>query len=313
MDGTANVTNGESNVWCTLVMLGDTYACGAVVMAQSLKGTKYPIWCMVTPDVSDDCKRWLGNYFDRIVEVPFISHKITYMKSKKQKDIYGKWIHHSFTKWNIMNPDLFPINKVILVDADMIFMENCDDLFDLESPAMTFSSPWCKPYAPTGMYNPYGEMKHGQIVPRENIIRGLKNSIVGLACMVLFSPNVQLYNSMMTILNEKPFYGNPSCISGHDEQLISDVLIRNNIPVRHIHQVYNCLVGKKNWLRGETAKTNQWYNGKPWSQSRGEWEDLNVWYDLWDSIVGLDPASEKWLKRDNKGEKNKTVFTTDRC
>jgi alpha-N-acetylglucosamine transferase len=86
------------------------------------------------------------------------------MKSKKQNEIYGSWIHNSFTKWNIFNPKHFPeIDKVILVDADMMFLQNCDELFELPAPALTFSSPWAKPYMTTkfGAYNPYGEMKHG--------------------------------------------------------------------------------------------------------------------------------------------------------
>lgn len=288
-------------IWCTLVMLNDNYACGAAIVAQSLRTvqTKYPIWCMVTNDVSIDCREWLSKHVDKVIIVPVISYPVVSMKSKKQNAIYGSWIHASFTKWNILNPDLFPVEKVILLDADMLFVENCDELFDLPAPALTFSSPWARPYMTNrfGVFNPYGEMKHGQIVDKNNIRRGFHSGILGLACMVLVKPSRKATDIMYTILHREEVYGNSECVSGFDEQLIAETLLALDDPIHHIHQSYNWIIGKTNWLlHKERPKSYQWYNGKPWNQERNSWPDLLVWWSAADQLLVRDPDAKKWFE-----------------
>jgi lipopolysaccharide biosynthesis glycosyltransferase len=258
---------------------------------------------MITDDVSAAAEEFLRAEFDNVIRVPTIAHAVMPMKSKKQNTIYGAWIHASFTKWNILCPDLFPAEKVILVDADMIFRENCDDLFDLRAPALTFSSPWVKPYHPRGGFNPYGELAHGAEVSTDRIRRGLRNGIVGLACMVLVRPDAWTHAKMLSILRARPKYGDSRCMAGFDEQLIAETLLATGDPIYHIHQSYNWIVGKHDWLVGsETPKTQQYYNGKPWHgvtspESRrtvvdeGEWEDVREWWTYADEIMAANPAS----------------------
>lgn len=293
----------QNNIWCVLVMLGDNYAKGAMVVAQSLKNVNsmYKAYCMVTDDVSAECRQQLARLFDRVVEVPYIMHKCVPMRSQKQNEIYGAWINRSFTKWNIFDPSIFPpgeVNKIILLDADMMFLENCDHLFDLDPPAMTFSSPWANPYMrlkeynigtrrrPQGAFNPYGEMKHGSMVPAQLIRKGLNRGILGLACMVLVRPEKAAINMVHDILNKNEAYGNSRCISGFDEQLIAEVLLKLGRPIHHIHQQYNFIVGKDHWLiNGETPKVYQWYGDKPWTIQRGEWPDIDLWHDCYSVAV----------------------------
>lgn len=289
-----------TRVWCTLVMLKPDYACGAAVVARTLRnhGTKYPIWCMVTDDIPADCIEFLRGEFDNIVTVPLISHETVPMKSKKQNEIYGGWIHHSFTKWNIMNPELFPVEKVILIDADMMFLQNCDELFDMPAPAATFSSPWAVPYhRPHGKPNPYGELQHGAIVPNAKIRRGFAGGILALACMVLVKPSVESYDTMLTILRRDKQYGSSNCISGFDEQLLAETWLASAEPIHHIHQQYNWVVGKKKWLKPNVKpKTQQYYNGKPWKESRdeSEWDDVRMWYVIWDQVIEKNNDFDHW-------------------
>lgn len=306
-----------ANVWCTLVMLNDSYACGAVVVAKSLRnvGTKYPIWCMVADGVSPECIDFLQKHFDNVVQVPLITHQCVPMKSKKQRDIYGSWIHASFTKCNIFNPELFPaVDKVCFVDADMSFLENCDDLFHVATPALTFSSPWAYPYvrggarnagAPNPFYDKknHGELKHGQRVPLEKIRRGFQGGVLGLACMVMVSPNEKMYVNMLEILNRKESYGVTNCASGFDEQLFAETILETQCPVYHIHQRYNWYVGKDAWLiHGETPKTQQFYNGKPWlgmstpeDVAQSPWDDVRMWWAIANEILADDPGAAHWF------------------
>lgn len=310
MSGVNNTSGVSNNVWCTLVMLNDTYAVGAAVVARSLRSvnTKYPIWCMYSNGVSDDCVEFLKTQFDNVVKVPLISYPTTRMKSQKQNDIYGSWIAHSFTKCNVFNPQLFPVDKVMLLDADMLFVENCDELFNMPTPAMTFSSPWAQPYFKhkRGAYNPYGEMKHGQEVPRNLITRAFNGGILGLACMVLVKPDAKSMRDCIDILRRDKTYGDSDCISGFDEQLFVETMLKSETPIYHIHQQYNWIVGKYNWLlNGEKPKTMQWYNDKPWvgindksdrnKVENSEWDDVRVWWKVADNIMELHPESTRWF------------------
>ncbi len=298
-------------VWCVLVMLKEPYACGAAVVAQSLRAvaTQYPIWCMVSDGISAECVDFLRRQFDNVVHVPLISHEVVPMRSTKQREIYGGWIHHSFTKWNILNPAIFPVNKVILLDADMLVLQNIDDLFNLEPPALTFSSPWARPYAKLkGAPNHYmischngrkwRELDHGDRVPYDAIKAGLQGGILGLACMVLVKPTQKLFDNMLKILNENAKFGNSKCISGMDEQLLAMTLLTSDKPIHHIHQSYNWIVGKTDWLaRGVKPKTQQYYHGKPWDEDPDvtEWQDIVQWWTVAREVMERSPQDSKWF------------------
>lgn len=307
--------NRSAQIWCTLVMLNDRYSIGAAVMAQSLRivGTEHPIWCMIAGDVSSDCEEFLKTKFDNVIRAPLITQPCVHMRTQKQQRIYSSWIHASFTKWNILNPELFPVDKIILVDADMIFLKNCDELFNTPAPALTFSSPWAAPYMTKyGGYNPYytgRELQHGEIVPPTMIRQGFNGGILGLACMVLVKPSAIAYNNMLKILRrdgELAEYGYSKCISGFDEQLIAETLLSVGDPIYNIHQKYNWIVGKYNWLLdGEIPWSQQYYNGKPWDGvfmvedrvkiENSEWDDVRDWWLIADMILLTDPAATRWF------------------
>lgn len=285
-----------SYAYVTLVMKGDKYIPGALVLAESLKSVhaKYPLICMVTNDVSSSAREALLKKYDNVVTVPYIHKKSIRMNSAKQAKIYGSWIEQSYTKWNILNKDLFPYDKVLFVDADMIFIQNCDHLFNLQAPALTFSSPWAVPYKNNGIFNPYGEVEHGKTIDSSLIIKGF-SSIIGISSLVLISPNTDVMKKFKSIIDENPIYGHRGCINGVDEQSIVETYISIGATFTHIHQQYNWLVGKHNWLiNGETPKTYHYYNTKPWEQNRNEWPDLAIWYAHVDHLC-LDKSFRIWF------------------
>lgn len=289
-------------IWCTLVMLGDNYACGAVTLATSIRNsnTKFPIWCMIDDSVSLECTEFLKKYFDNVIKIPLISHPCRQLKSQKQNLIYGKWIQHSFTKLNVLNSNLFPVDKVLFIDADTIFLENCDNLFNIDGNALTFSSPWIDPWCAVKgkSHNPYGVMNHGQKVNPDHIRAAFDNSVVGLGCVMLLIPDMQVYQVMIDILSQKSLYGKSNCISGFDEQLISETLLATGGPIYHIHQKFACYAGKqKSWLCGEKPKILGWYNDKPWNKLPNDtvWPDDDLWWDQALEIIKKEPDHERWF------------------
>lgn len=287
-----------ANIWCTLVMLGDKYVPGALVLAKSLRevGTQYPIWCMYDESVSAQAVEILSEVFDKVLCVPLITKACVRLKSQKQNKIYGQWIHHSFTKWHVLNPELFPVDRVILLDADIIALQNIDELFELPAPALTFSNPWARPYnGGGGIYNPYGEMRHGQRVSHGSIVRGFNSSFLGFASLVLVTPSSEACYHFNRILNQSDTYGTSKCISGFDEQIIAEVLLAMKMPIYHIHQKYNWFAGKYNWLLyGEEPYLRHYYNEKPWLESRekAKYEDIQEWWDIWDRLIEEYPSAK---------------------
>jgi lipopolysaccharide biosynthesis glycosyltransferase len=301
IDASNGASNGTSII-CTLVMCGDKYVPGALVLAQSVhKKTSVPIWCMYTSDVSLAAVAVLEEYFDRCIEVPMIEHDVIEMRSKKQQDIYGSWISKSFTKWNIFNPELFPgVSQVLFMDADMLLLEDISDVFKLCEDscdvAATFSSPWTKPFAPHGE-NPYyhnRSLDHGESVNHDDIKKGLENSICAIASMVLVRPNKNVYNGMMDILAAKEPYGTNS-VSSFDEQMLAQLILKYNLRAKNIHQSYNWLTGKDSWLEGKAPKTYHYYNVKPW-QRQPEYDDEKLWHEYAAEIVSKgDPLIAQWF------------------
>lgn len=304
--GAANKPAARGTI-CTLVMCGDKYIPGALVLAKSVHDkTSCDIWCMYTDDVSMMGVEALSRCFDRCILVPYIEHDVAPMRSQKQRSIYGGWIGKSFTKWNIFDEKLFPVDKVLFMDADMICVDTIDDLFDLDADiAATFSSPWVKPWANHGM-NPYyrsdRSLQHGELVSHDDIRAGLTDSIVGIASMVLVRPSAATLQEIRRLITLKAVYGNTACVSGADEQVLAEAIINLGLSCKNIHQSYNWLVGKTEWLEGKQPKTYHYYNKKPWQKSpdhEPEWDDEKTWWAVADSLCAesADPILKQWFTR----------------
>lgn len=99
----------DKYAYVTLVMNGSKYVHGALAMAWSIKRfrTKYPIICMVTPDVNEHCTEMLNKVFNYLIVVPYISYKCIPLKTSRQRNLYNSWIESSFTKFNCLNPVFF--------------------------------------------------------------------------------------------------------------------------------------------------------------------------------------------------------------
>jgi alpha-N-acetylglucosamine transferase len=277
-----SIQHGYNNnfAYCTLVMKGDSYIPGAVALAMSLTEhkSKYKKLCMVTDDVSKEGCDILKNVFDDVILVPYITKDTVPLKSEKQEVIYRKWINSSFTKWNLLK--FTDYNKILFVDADIIMMDNCDLLFDLSTPAATFSLPWAEPFVPKGIVNYYGAIRHGAVVSYKSVKKGLIDGFVLAGSMVLLEPSKIMFDKFTALLDSVPKYGNTMCVSSFDEQSLSDLYTRDKVDWVNIHQMYNWMVGKWNWLPNkEIPKVYHYYNIKPWETPVNKWPDLVPWWN----------------------------------
>ena len=99
--------NGGRFGYATLVMKGDGYIPGALMLGHSLKltNTKHSLIVMVTDDVSKDGQKALSLIYDFVVVVPCIEYstkQVKKLKTVKQEKKYNTWMCASFTKWNVL-------------------------------------------------------------------------------------------------------------------------------------------------------------------------------------------------------------------
>ena len=107
---------------CAYVTLAtnEEYLFLATYLQASLKiqQSKYPLIVMITEDLKNSIYL---NYFDKIVIIPHLQFKYIANNSKKYVDTINKF--YAYT--------LIQFNKIILLDADIMLLENIDSLFNL--------------------------------------------------------------------------------------------------------------------------------------------------------------------------------------
>ena len=297
--------------WVVLLMLGRAYTPGALVVAEALRAlkTKHEIVCMVTDDVPHEARALLRGtpknpIYDDVVEVPYIVQRTAPFDTKKRAELYGGWIDRSFTKWNCLQ--LTQYDRVILVDADVVAIANCDDLFGLRPPAACYSNPWAYPWqARGGLPNPYlakcrparlaqglaHELPHGAHVPACQIEEALRTrSFVGWGALVLLEPDAAKYEAFLTMLRAAPVFGEGyNAMSGADEVAIAAFYAREGGGWTHIHQRYLAIPWKQNWV-SDGIRAYHYHGRKPWDMKPDEWPDLADWWGVADRLAVKHPS-----------------------
>lgn len=117
--------------YVTLIMLGDSYIPAALVLAKSVRdcGSEADLVVMVTPDISDNGKKALSMFFDKVIEINYV--KVKNWRTIKQTT--REYLNLVFTKFHVFN--LLEYKKVILIDADALVLKHPDHLFTMNTPA----------------------------------------------------------------------------------------------------------------------------------------------------------------------------------
>jgi len=121
--------------FATFLMLNDNYLPGCLVLAGGLRrqGLQVPLIVLVTSDISSGARRALGELYDHVVEVERIYVPHTRRQERQDRPYY-------FTRIQVLrlgtDGDLgFDLDRVIVIDADVLPMRNYEALLDLEPPA----------------------------------------------------------------------------------------------------------------------------------------------------------------------------------
>lgn len=265
--------------WVTLVMLGDVYVPGALVLAESLRywKTRYEIVCMITPGVSKIAQRALETGFDRVIRVPSAKYRTRLLPGQNQRHRYSwAFLSRVFTKWRCLS--LVEYALVCFVDADIAFAKNPDDLFKLRAPAGSFVNPWRS----DDRY--YGWPTHGDTVRNETIRCAMREQagFVVFGSLVLLEPDEHLCDILWRHLGSVSIFGSDfRTTSGPDELAICALMNRD---WTHIGPQYQAIswkpYGPTHALVRPSDIIGYHYHGetKPWDMQPSEYKDLQIWF-----------------------------------
>ncbi len=202
-------SNGNNiYAYVCLVMLGDLYISAAIVLAQSLIncGSKADRVVLVTPDVSEEGKKILQMYFNKVKVIDYVNVSNWRVKKQPQR----KYLDLVFTKFHIFN--LVEYKKVILIDADAIVLKYPDHIFSLNTPAGCFledkdlfitydeKGNYVFPKGPIKWYEKYCKTAaHSKLIPKEytdRVKQSFQNSGIG-GGLILLEPKLGEFDEII--------------------------------------------------------------------------------------------------------------------
>jgi lipopolysaccharide biosynthesis glycosyltransferase len=261
---------------------------------------------MVTPDVSQAARSLLATV-SRVVEISYLSFSTSDMKTKRQQELYKTWMSESYTKWQALA--FTEYKKVLFVDADILVVENIDHLFELPAPAGTFSTPWAREFDASAKFDLAGyPTVHGETVDTAVVEKSLKNGgYTFIASVVLLEPSKSDLCEYVKMVDDMQPFGFDN-FSTPDEQSLAYFYIKKSKSWTHIHQRYNFIVHKINWLRRGDKVTvphvlHYFSSKKPWLMTTSFarsiyntdklwWHILRCWYKRTLRDVDLPLADE---------------------
>jgi len=284
--------------YVTLLMKGDSYVPGCLVLASSLRRveSKADIICMVTPDVSLDARSVLAHpdLFTEVIPVDYITTPAFKLPNASVQKHYGDMNTSLMTKLNCLNlkgklkDKQKQYKKVCLLDADLLVVRCMDTLFSLQAPAGTFHSYWLH-----GAHDPYPRnMKTGDIVPRKAIQEALdrKRSYVVQTTVLLFPTTLPSGEDVFSDFQDyiQKFSTDTgdlglSNLLSNMYNTIDDLTVStyfHNSPDKwkwtYIGHEYTCIPWKDNCAN---PYVYHYFHNKPWTMQEGQWPDLKFWFD----------------------------------
>ena len=271
-----------------LVMIGDAYVPLALTAAHSVRLTKpkADIVCMITHDVSVDGRKLLKKVFDKVIEVDYLEFETARINFEKKRKIYESWISKSYTKWRCLG--LTQYKKVCFIDADMIMVENCDEIFERKPKSVGL---FVNPFA----YGGKGKIpKHSMKNITPNDVRKTlpRLSVVSAAFLVL-TPDKKDLKEYIEYMKQNEPYGFPKVAMGQDEQSITyfQSIVKNrdwgqldyqyNGILWHLNNVYRIMRDKYVHPKVIHYISDQ----KPHNIPRFEWPDLDIWWQYAQDLV----------------------------
>ena len=295
--------NNALYAYATLVMLGDLYVSAALVLAHTLKklNTEADLVVLVTSDVSENGKNLLREYFDRVIDVPFL--EVVNWRVAKQP--HRRYLNYVFTKFNIFN--LTEYKKILLIDADAMVLKYPDHLFTLDTPAGVYleDKRLFIYYDKDGnyvlpknnkikWYEEYCECcEHGKTIPKyitDRVEKNRNNSGIGGGLLLLKPDKAELKSIMQDVKHGSSKYLINKFFIWPEQQYLAR---RYSGKWHSINPVFFGLQGYPHW---EVLYGLQFAGDKPFTtiskfsiEERAQYPDFIIWHRFYNDILKEHP------------------------
>lgn len=303
---------GSKYAFVTLVMMGDKYVPGGVILGHSLKmiNTAADRVCMVS-GVSEEGVQLLKMTFDHVISVPLLKFESREFKSENQNKIYRNMMHTVYTKWNCLLLEEY--EKIFFIDCDTSATRNFDFIFGLTPPAAHVPSNLdMGPEFDSYIKKHEKYLNYGSNLP-DSFYLNCINTTGGMMANILLKPDIDDYTRLKKMIKTmEPFHAGNGLFGG-DEQSISLYNLAMKKPVTYLPSKY---FGAVFWKLKDLVKNDRLEappfihylgNEKPWYKEVAEWPDIPVWwtyyYDLPESV-----RSALYKKEKHQISKSKTMI-----
>ncbi len=292
--------------WVCLVMNGDRYIPGALVVAHSLNrvGTKHDIVCMVDSTVSQTGRDALASVFTRVVEVSRIEAKTRHMATKRQQALYSDWMSYSYTKWSCLNLTEYPV--VAFLDADNVAQAPMDHLLEQSLdhyPAACFTPYVKNPNETGGLIIPYSLTPDlWAPVERAHIDQSLtKGGFVAAGSFVIIPTGRDLFSRYREFITRGDFaklHQPLHTFSGADEVSITLFMLNEGYTWHYLPYEYTAVPRKLPFRPpGHRPIFMYSYTGtdKPWEHPKDKWPDFEFFYASVEDLLKTHSALTPWF------------------
>jgi glycogenin glucosyltransferase len=200
--------------YVTFVMRNDSFIPGALVFAYAMKKqqTKYDLVCLVSEEVSDKGIKALNTLYDKVITMNelFVPHKDRHERQDRP------FLFTRFNAFRLGGDGDFKqtYEKIVLADADILPLQNYDELFKLNTPAGIINEfkSHCMEYE-NGKYivpdsvdqkaswiwhDIYNDVPHGTLIDKKITDKvQIDSENMGInACLYVLKPSMETYNQI---------------------------------------------------------------------------------------------------------------------
>ncbi len=270
-------------MWAMTVFGNRDYIIGAETLAYTIRRhkSKYDILLCITADIREFVTR--PQLFTHIVVVPYLQSHSTPRLSGRQKEVYSAFIRNTPTKFGaIKAASELGYKKVLMLDVDMIFVTNCDELFNLEAPATCWGMPLSKDKSGNKPITPNIDalnLKTGDKIRAADIHKTFRGSFCCWGSMMLMEASEKAFEDIMSNIGSDF----SSCYSGPEEQMFAMYCEARGYGTAIGHE-FNRIPWKKYAHAQGKIRILHYHSSKPWAIKKDEWPDLAIWHDMHDAM-----------------------------
>jgi len=283
--------------YVTFIIRNDSFLPGALVFGYALRlqKTEADLICIVSENVSQKAVISLKEIYDDVIIIDelYVPHDRRHERQDRP------FLFSRFNAFRLgIDGDLNKkYEKIIIADCDILPLQNYDSLFELKTPAgiINEKKEYCMEYNEDGRYilpkslgknetwnwhEIYKDVPHGTSIPKEitDRIKTDKSNMGVNASLMIFSPSMKLYNSILDDLEDVEVQKEISLYNWPEMQYITLKLSGQWSNMDLKYSSFNGYPDIK-YLNGIH------FSGlKPWSirnkslKSFGRFDDYKLWY-----------------------------------